>query len=206
MSTDVFPVFKGLTFSVVKTPTWGTRMQRAVSGRELRVSDYANPIWNFTLTYSVLHDATFGTTYVSPYTELRTLMNFVNVHRGAWDTFLFDDITDDTVVGGAIATADGVNSGYGLVRALIPGGFKEQMFAPHTVSAVYLDGVPTSAYTLDSNTGVITFTSPPSAGVAITADFTYYFRVRFAADRLDFEEFYHNFWEVKQLKLVSVVL
>lgn len=206
MSTDVFPILKGMTYSVVKSPNWGTRMQRAVSGRELRIADYANPIWNFTLTYSVLHDATYGTTYVSPNTELRTLMNFVSVHRGAWDTFLFDDVSDDTVTGAPIGTGDATTTQFQLVRPLITGGFREAVTAPNAISAVKLDGTPTGAYTLNSGTGIITFTSPPGAAVVITADFTYYFRVRFVNDHQDFEEFLHNFWEVKQLKMVSVVL
>jgi uncharacterized protein (TIGR02217 family) len=181
-------------------------MQRAVSGRELRVSDYANPIYNFTLVFSVLHDFTFGATYIAPSTELRTLINFVNVHRGAWDTFLFDDITDDSVTGTVLGTGDGVLTTAQLVRRLIPSGFNEPITAPKVSTLiVYLNGTPTGGYTVDSNTGIITFSSPPGAGVVITADLNYYYRVRFVDDGQDFEEFFHNFWEVKQLKMVSVV-
>jgi uncharacterized protein (TIGR02217 family) len=208
MRTDVYPVFKGLTYSTIKSPSWGTRMQRAVSGRELRVSDYVNPIWTFTLTYSVLHDFAFGPTYLAVNTELRTLMNFFNVHRGAWDTFLFEDPEDNTVVGQQIGTGDSTTTKFQLGRGLVntSPAFYEAITAPEVLEAVYLDGVLTAAYTLDSNTGIVTFTSAPGSGVVITADFTYFFRCRFANDRQDFEEFLHRFWEVKQLKLTSVVL
>jgi uncharacterized protein (TIGR02217 family) len=208
MSTDVFPVFTGLTFSVIKSPNWGTRIQRAISGRELRVKDYANPIWNFTLTYSVLHDYAFGATYLAINTELRTLMSFVNLHGGAWDTFLFEDPSDNTAVGQQIGTGDGIATKFQLGRSLVisSAAFFEAITAPEVLSTVYLNGTPTAAYTLDSNTGIVTFTSPPGGGVVITADFTYFFRCRFMNDRQDFEEFLHNFWEVKQLKMTSVVL
>src|ERR1700721_1972941 len=54
--TAIFPALPGLGWSVSKTPRFATRIQRAVSGRELRVLDQPNPIWSWTLTYSMLRD------------------------------------------------------------------------------------------------------------------------------------------------------
>jgi hypothetical protein len=119
MSNRVYPVFRGLAFSVTKTPNWASRMQRAVSGRMLRTSDYVNPIWTFKLIYAILHDYPWCS-YTSP-TELRAMMDFFNSSGGAFDTFLLTDPSDNTVTGqvlpGAIssvssfALADG-GSGY----------------------------------------------------------------------------------------------
>ena len=55
--TATFPALPGLGWSVSKAPRFATRIQRAVSGRELRVLDQPNPIWSWTLTYSMLRDA-----------------------------------------------------------------------------------------------------------------------------------------------------
>ena len=52
----VFPELPGLAWSVTKTPTFQTRIQRAVSGRELRALDYPFPLWQFTLVFAFLRD------------------------------------------------------------------------------------------------------------------------------------------------------
>ena len=52
----------------------------------------------------------------------------------------------------------------------------------------------------------MTFTAPPPSGQAITADFTYWFRVRFADDTAEFENFMYQLWQSKQIKLQSVFL
>jgi hypothetical protein len=49
-------------------------------------------------------------------------------------------------------------------------------------------------------------TTPPPSGQAITADFTYWFRVRFADDTAEFENFMYQLWQSKQIKLQSVFL
>ena len=51
----IFPALPGLAWSVTKSPTFQTRIQRAVSGRELRALDYPYPLWQFTLVFDFLH-------------------------------------------------------------------------------------------------------------------------------------------------------
>jgi len=206
MGNSVFPVLPGLAWNVIKTPNWGTRMQRAVSGRTLRISDYVNPIWNFTLTYEFLHDSSFGA-FTSPTTALRSLMDFFNSRAGAFDTFLFPDPSDFTVTQQPIATGNGSQVTWQLVRQLVPNGFSETIVAPNVVSAVYLNGVPQSStlYSVDNTTGLVTFLAAPGSGVVISATFTYYFRVYFE-DALNFDNFMFRLWQLKQVKLTSVVL
>jgi uncharacterized protein (TIGR02217 family) len=110
----------------------------------------------------------------------------------------------------AIGTGNGSTTVFQLVRsmgvALPGGGFAEPITAPNAVSAIYLDGIVQSAlgYSVDLTTGLVTFTVPPPAGQLVTADFTYYFRVRFADDTADFENFLYQLWSLKQVKLQSV--
>ena len=54
--TAIFPTLPGLGWSVTKMPRFAGRIQNAISGREVRVLDQANPIWTWTLTYSLLRD------------------------------------------------------------------------------------------------------------------------------------------------------
>jgi uncharacterized protein (TIGR02217 family) len=211
--TAIFPTLPGLGWSVSKAPRFATRIQRAVSGRELRVVDQPNPIWTWTLTYSMLRDEHDTRAASGPgvgYDELRTLMGFFLQQQGAFQPFLFDDPTDDTVSAQAIGTGNGSTTVFQLVRsmgvALPGGGFAEAVTAPNAVSAIYFDGIVqiASGYSIDPTTGLVTFTTPPPAAQLITADFTYYFRVRFADDTADFENFLYQLWALKQVKLQSV--
>jgi uncharacterized protein (TIGR02217 family) len=211
--TAIFPTLPGLGWSVSKTPRFSTRTQRAVSGRELRVLDQPNPIWTWTLTYSMLRDKNDIRASNGPgvgYDELRTLMGFFLQQQGAFAPFLYDDPADDQATAQAIGLGDGSATSFQLVRTMgvsLPGGgFAEPITAPNTLSAVYFNGIrqSSSIYSLDPATGLVNFTSPPPASQLVTADFTYYFRVRFADDSADFENFLYQLWALKQVKFQSV--
>ncbi len=207
--TAIFPALPGLGWSVTKAPRFAARIQTAISGRELRILNQTYPIWTWTLTYALLrdkHDTRGPSGLGAGYDELRTLAGFFLQQQGAFQPFLFDDPTDDTVTGLSIGTGDSSATVFQLVRNF--GGFKEPIVAPNVVSAIYFNGVlqSSSAYAVDAATGLVTFTTPPPTGQAITADFTYYFRVRFADDTAEFENFMYQLWQLKQVKLQSVLL
>ena len=206
--TAIFPVLPGLGWSVSKAPRFATRTQKAISGRELRVIDQVNPVWTFTLTYEILrdnHDTRGAGGLGAGFDELRTLAGFFLQQQGAFAPFLFDDPTDDSVLAQSIGTGDASTTVFQLVRNF--GGFSEPIVAPNVVSAIYFNGVVQSSagYTVDPTSGLVTFNSPPPSGQAITADFTYYFRVRFADDTAEFENFMYQLWSLKQVKLQSVL-
>jgi len=207
--TAIFPSLPGLGWSVTKSPRFATRIQRAVNGRELRALDQPYPIWNWTLTYPLLRDRNDARSPNGPgigYDELRTLAGFFLQQQGALQPFLFDDPTDDRVTAGVLGAGDNSTAIFRLVRAM--GGFAEPITAPNLVSAIYFNGVaqPASNYSVDPATGLVTFTTPPPSGQAITADFTYFFRVRFADDTAEFENFMIQLWQARQIKLQSVFL
>jgi uncharacterized protein (TIGR02217 family) len=173
--TAIFPSLPGLGWSVVKSARFATRIQRAVSGRELRALDQPYPVWSWTLTYPLLRDKSDTRMPIGPgiaYDELRTLAGFFLQQQGPFQPFLFDDPTDDRMTAGLLGTGDSSNSVFPLVRDM--GGFAEPVTAPNTVSAIYFDGIlqPAGNYTVDAATGLVTFASPPPAGQAVTADFT----------------------------------
>ena len=206
--TAIFPALPGLGWSVSKAPRFATRIQRAVNGRELRVLDQPNPIWTWTLTYTLLRDQWDTRGSGGPgagYDELRTLAGFFLQQQGAFQPFLFDDPSDDAITGQTIGTGDASASVFQLVRTM--GGFAEPITAPNALAAVYFNGVlqNPSGYTVDPDTGLVTFVTPPPSGQVITADFTYRFRVRFAADTAEFENFMYQLWQLKQIKLQSAL-
>ena len=204
MSDIVFDpsILRGLTFSSYKTPQWGRRVQRAVSGRELVVQDYANPIWTWRLQFSFLRD------YPTPAggSELRFLMDWYNSTIAAHDTFLYKDRDDFFAEDQPQGIGDGVVTVFPLYRYLYPYFHAERVFAPYNISEVSVGGVPTLDYAIDTNTGIITFPSPPAVGALITSSFQFYFRCRLVDDGLEFERFAHQLWTVKELRFRSVVL
>ena len=206
--TAIFPTLPGLAWSVTKAPRFMTRIQRAVTGRELRIADQASPIWTWTLTYSLLRDKwdTRGAVGLGAgYDELRTLAGFFLQQQGAFQPFLFDDPSDDAVTAQLLGIGDGATSSFQLLRSM--GGFAEAITAPNSVGAVYFNGVlqPPAQYAVDAASGLVTFTAPPPADISVTADFSYYFRVRFADDTAEFENFMFQLWQLKQVKLQSVL-
>jgi uncharacterized protein (TIGR02217 family) len=206
MALNQFPVLPGLAWSVTKQPAFKTRIQKSVSGRERRALDQPLPIWTWTLTYDFLRDNIAG-----GYNELRALMAFHAQQQGAYTGFLYTDPTDNAVTGSNLGTGNASQAAWQLVRNLDPslpgGGYAEPMVAPNIVGAVYLNGVvqSPSSYSVNSNNGILTFTTPPGAGVVVTADFSYYFRVRFTDDAASFENFMYQLWRLKQIKFISIL-
>jgi uncharacterized protein (TIGR02217 family) len=206
--TAIFPTLPGLAWSVTKAPRFATRIQRAVNGRELRILDQPYPVWTWTLNYSLLRDKwdTRGAGGLGAgYDELRVLAGFFLQQQGAFQPFLFDDPTDDTVIGQPIGTGNSSTRTFQLVRSM--GGCAEPMIAPNTVSGIFFNGVLQSpaGYAVDADTGLVDFTTPPPTGQSVTADFTYRFRVRFADDTAEFENFMYQLWQLKQIKLQSAL-
>jgi uncharacterized protein (TIGR02217 family) len=64
---------------------------------------------------------------------------------------------------------------------------------------------PTAATALQPN-GLLTFGTAPAVGVNVTADFSYYFRLRFKNDMQEFENFINNLWNAKTVELRSIKL
>jgi len=201
----VFPTLPGLAWSVTKSPTFQTRIQRAASGRELRALDYPYPLWQFTLVFDLLRDNP-----AAGYDELRTLMGFFMLCQGAYGPFLFRDPSDERVAGQRIGVGNASTTVFQLQRAMgtsLPGdGFQEPIVAPNVVSAVYLDGITQNpaSYSIDPDTGLVTFENAPGSGLIITTDFSYYFRCRFIDDSYAFENFMYQLWQLKKLTFISV--
>ena len=196
MSNAVFPVMPGLGWSVIKTPKWKTVTQEAASGKEVRVALMSYPLWEFTLTFSVLRGA-YG------YSEMQDLAGFFLARQGMFDTWLFDDPTDDTVTLGSFGAGDGTTTAFQLTRSM--GGFAEPVQNLNGAPLIYANGtlVSSSAYTVGS-TGIVTFATAPAAGVALTWSGTFYFRCRFLQDTAEFDQFAAQLWALKKLNFVSV--
>jgi uncharacterized protein (TIGR02217 family) len=205
----------GVAWSVTKAPTMQTRIQRAVSGRELRVLDYPAPLWQFDLTFSFLRDQwdTRGGGLGAGYDELRTLFALYLACYGAYGTFLFSDPTDNQRSGQYLGTGNSSTAQFQLLASYGPPGaplFTAPVNAVDAITAVYVNGITQNPATYSyaaglNSTGIITFTEPPPNEASITVDFSFYFRCRFVDDSYTFENFMCQLWELKKLSFISVL-
>ncbi len=205
MSTAILPSLAGLGFDVTRTPVWDTTVQQAISGMETRIAKGNYPRWTWELIYNVLRSsASFG--------ELQQLAGFFNARQGMFDTFLYKDADDNSVIAQPIATADGVTAHFQLIRSF--GGFNEPILAPNLSLAlnIYVNevkqtgGVSVTQWGGGSaqGPGVILFATPPANGAIITADFSYYFPVRMTGDSVPFTLFMSQHYKAKKFGFISV--
>lgn len=207
MSTEVFPSLIGLSFNVVKKPTFNTRVVRGINGNEVRNAFMQWPIWEFELTYDYLPDRSLGTT------DLKTLMGFYLARQGRFDTFLFKDpddyvTTGSPMTGGAVVgEGDGVTTQFLFSRSM--GGFVEPIGQVDTAEDyfVYVDAVLQVEgvdYDITMPNRVV-FTSAPADGALITNSLQYYFICRFLEDSQEYEKFMDKLWELQTCSFTSVL-
>jgi uncharacterized protein (TIGR02217 family) len=196
MSNAVLPSMPGLGWSVTKTPRFKTVTQEATSGKEVRIALMSYPIWEFTLTFEVLRGS-------NGFSEIQTLMGFFLARLGMWDSWLFDDPSDDTATLAEFGVGDGSTTVFQLVRSM--GGFAEPIQNLNSTPTIYSNGTLVSggAYSIGS-TGIVTFTTAPTSGAILTWSGTFYFRCRFMQDTADFEQFALNLWQLKKIQFQSV--
>jgi len=192
MSNHYFPTLPGLNWSNKKTPIWSTNIQTSSSGKELRASYFSYPKWQFSLSYEFLRE--------NGEAELQALIGLFNQCRGSFDTFLYSDPDDNSVVDQIFGIGDGVNTQFGLVRSYA--GFVEPIMAVNGTPTIKKAGVVTSGYTITNN--VVTFATPPANGQQLTWTGSFYFKCRFLQDSMEFEQFLYHLWTAKKVEFVSV--
>jgi len=219
MSLTGFSAGPTLAWSLIKTAHWATRMQRSTSGREVRVADFAYPVWDYALTWQVLRDAwdirdtpgygqgpAFPIGY-SPFYELDNIVQFFNSVHGAHMPFLWNDVTDnDTDPHGSSTPSGGGNGvglgvGDGLTKAFRIIGHQGSPVVPNVVRWVS----PSISYVIDDYDALLVFSSAPSDGTPVQIGMSYSQRVRFKGDSLEAEEFMYQLWSIKKLELTSVI-
>lgn len=209
MTTTVLPTIPGLTYPVKRTPQFQTRRSESVSGMTTRVADWSFPRYTWELSYSALRQGQL----VGTWAEFAQLQGFFEQMLGGFYTFLYQDADDNAVVGQAILTGDGVTTNFQLVRTF--GGATMPVLSPNlsVTPVVKLAGVTQGGgtYTITpwntanvAGPGMILFNSAPGNGVAITADFSYYFPCAFDEDNLTFEKFMSNLYELKKMSFTSL--
>ena len=210
---DVFPILPGLSWPMTKTPIWKTLIQESASQRETRIGLVTRPRYKWALSFDIIRSK-------DSYYEYQALVNFINSHYGAVDDFLFWDPTDNFVEGQYIGVGTGIGKSYWLYRTLMTGtsGFVEPITCINNSinnvpapNAVYINKVALTGLTSGgepkwtmSDAGVLTFHTAPDNGAEISADFNYFWPVRFLNDEDDIDYAMFQWWEMKKLELISI--
>ncbi len=202
MSSSIFPTLPGITWNITRAPKFATKVQQSVGGQTIAAAFQPYPIWRWQLEFEFLR--TYGA-----FTEWQTLAGFFNSLLGAWDTFLYHDPEDYTVTAQLIGTGTGSLTTFQLGRTL--GGYLfEPIYNTDTTNQtvkIYKNGVlqtVTTNYTISAS-GLVTFTSAPANGLAITWTGDFYWRCRMESDSTEFGMFAQHFWQAKQLSFLSVL-
>lgn len=128
MSNQVFPSqLRGLTFTVVKTAENSVIVKDSPNFISNRLLQSLNPRWHWRLEYSLLAD---NVQYSNPnltYTDLQTLLGFIQARNNSFDSFLFSDPDDNLVGPGVITSTWQPNYPYMLGSIVIASGHAQQV-------------------------------------------------------------------------------
>lgn len=120
--------------------------------------------------------------------DVNTLLQFFYARAGRARGFRLKDYSDFTATTQTIGTGTGALTTFQLVKKYTSGSITHTRAISKPVSgtvAVFLNGVaqPTG-WSVNTQTGVITFSSAPGNGVVVTATFEFDVPVRFDTDQL----------------------
>ncbi len=144
------------------------------------------------------------------------LLAFFEARGGRLNGFRFRDPVDwkSCAPGVAIAaadqgigTGDGVATNFQLAKHYTSGAetFARVIRKPvEGTVLIAVDGEPTTAFSVDLTTGVVTLENTPAEGVAVSAGFEFDTPVRFDLDRLDMALVGHGAARIVRAPLVEV--
>lgn len=211
MSNLVFPnltspqggVTKGFPFK--KWPEFNTLLDTPGSNRgEFTTSLTPYPIWNFELDVPYLSG-----NLNDPNSALAQAVGFWTAMRGKYDTFLFNDLSDNIITQATqFGVGDGSTTAFWLSRQIGNLGV-DAIQNLNGNPKIYINNVLktiTTDYTI-SSTGVVTFTSAPAANAILTWTGSFYFRCRFKDDALqDLQMDAPGIWSCKTFSFHTVIL
>lgn len=175
-----------IALGAVGGPQRRTEIVPLVSGREERNTPWQNSRRRW--------DAAPG---VQSLDDAHALIAFFEARRGPLHGFRFRDPLDHKSCAPSaapdpldqvVATADGIMTQFSLSKTYEQGGasWTRTITKPVAGSVRAAVGGVETPISCDTATGVITFSSPPPAGAAITAGFQFECPARFDTDRLEF--------------------
>lgn len=213
-----YPAYRGLAFTVMRAPEFSTIVQRAPGAVESRLLRIQNPRWHWTLQYNYLKDNPVDLPENFDYSDFKTLLAFILRHKGRYEDFLLRDPDDEYVGPALILHVPNTNAQLQLIQDEITGiwyspiqrnmggQFYEDIADINGAITLYADGTfqeeadyviggPGLGVNGYSFAGLYAqWTVQPVT--PITAEFYYYWRVRFDSDKQDMDKFMRQLWAI----------
>lgn len=166
-----------LGYGVHGGPKFLTHLTVVKSGNEQR-----NQCWSQAIGVWALDVPSFDATQQAAFQRF-----FRSVAMGRTHGFRFRDPLPGEAVGTAevLGSGDGTQTVFPLVKRYTLGGFAHvRTITKPVVGSVVpaVNGVDTGAFTIDTTTGLLTFTSAPASGTVVSASFAFEVPVRFDFD------------------------
>jgi hypothetical protein len=171
---EVYPASPVPSYGIIIEAIYRTAIGKADSGKEYRKSKSPYATYNVTLPYNTLTVA-----------NVMILWNFYLNRRGAFDAFWFYDVSIAAHINLYVGTGDGSTAIFDL-----PG-------KSTSAQSIYKDGIlQVSGYSIltgggDGNSDRVDFTTPLTAGIEVSCNFTGYLRIpcRYKEDKMSRERF-----------------
>jgi uncharacterized protein (TIGR02217 family) len=187
----------------------GGRAVRIVDlpGDEKRIAYRNNSIRRFNVAYGIKSVA-----------DLDEIVKLWESHGQTRDGFLYKDYSDFKSCGPnatpantdvTIGTGDGADTTFQLVKIYTQGSlsYSKTIWKPKTGTVkIALNGVnQTTGWTVNTATGIVTFTVPPTLGVTVSAGFEYYVPVRFDIEELEINLSHYERGQVPDIMLKELL-
>jgi phage-related protein len=91
MSSSVFPSLPGIDIAVERESFFKTTIHETASGKEDRTAWMNTPRYRYRVAFNVLRTSVTAPSPWGAYSEPGVIINFLDAHKGAQDSFLFDD-------------------------------------------------------------------------------------------------------------------
>jgi Conserved hypothetical protein 2217 (DUF2460) len=228
MSNVLFPKLPGLHWELKSSDEFATLIQKAAApGFETRISLGPDPIPHFVLSYDWLRQpGSQADTPGAPAEELTVFRGFFRQQKGSFDSFLLyaPDVTENTADGKVVGQALTEDSNSIAPLIVSRGGYNENIYEAAGVNGnplvagaaapvIKRGGTPLVAGTDYNFVGpgfAVGSTTYPGLAVsfitagagALTADFWWYYRVRFEQDTQEFQKFLALLYDAQKVQLV----
>jgi len=206
MTSFVYPAnILGLAFGVVRTPIWNTGEQVALSRKRSTIAYMAYPAIHFELEYELLRDDLTTS-------DLKAIVGLFNACQGKAGTFLFTDPDFNTFSSSnqqSFGTGDGTTTIFQLVAQYQNAGgpgYSELIQNLNGTPVLYNNGTIIGSGYVIGPTGIVTFSTAPLAGHALTWSGSFYYRCAFDEDKLDLSKFLNQWWKGKNVAFTSIKL
>lgn len=158
-------------------PVYSTDVVMTAGGYEQRNSNWQAARARYNVAHGVKTQA-----------QLDELIAFFRARKGRAYGFRFKDWSDYEAAAQSLGTGNGVISQFQLIKHYVSGGVSETRLITKPVAGsvvIFVNGAAqASGWSVNSATGLVTFSSPPANGAVIRADFAFDVPVRFDTDQL----------------------